>query len=92
MVLEPYQEEFDHQGCHIDFGRPFRGTIRLTIRNASKGTTLHINGNQYVCSGEMDEQAYYRFHAEQQKDFMITHLHMVRHYLQSNKNRCQQTT
>lgn len=21
MVLEPYQEEFDHQGCRIDFGR-----------------------------------------------------------------------
>lgn len=72
MVLEPYQEEFDHQGCRIDFGRPFRGTIRLTIRNASKGTTLHINGNQYVCSGEMDEQAYYRIHAEHQKDFVIT--------------------
>lgn len=72
MVLEPYQEEYDHQGCRIDFGRPFRGTIRLTIRNASKGTTLHINGNQYVCSGEMDEQAYYRIHAEHQKDFVIT--------------------
>ena len=39
---------------------------RLTFVNC------RILGNQYVCSGEMDEQAYYRIHAEHQKDFVIT--------------------
>ncbi len=71
MVLHPISEYSDSLGYHLDFGRPFRGTIRLTIRDAHKGSTININGNLYTCSGEMDEQAFYRFHTEIQREFII---------------------
>lgn len=71
MILHPVKEYSDSLGYHIDFGRPFRGTIRLTIRDARKGARLNINGNLYTCSGEMDEQAFYRFHYETQKEFIL---------------------
>ena len=71
MVLYPTNTYADSLGYHVDFGRPFRGTIRLTIRNAHKGNIIDINGNQYICSGEMDEQAFFRFHCEEQKEYTL---------------------
>ena len=72
MVLHPALCLEDTLGYyHVDFGRPFRGTIRLTIRNARRGSVVDINGNQYTCSGEIDEQAFYRLHNEWQRTFVI---------------------
>lgn len=70
-LLTPIETYQDSLGYHVDFERPFRGTIRLTIRGAHKGSSVYINGNEYICSGEMDEQAFYRFHLEWQHSFTI---------------------
>lgn len=43
------------------FGHPFKGWIRVTIRGMHKGDTLRIGDYRYVCSGELDEQACQRF-------------------------------
>lgn len=70
-ILYPALTYNDSLGYHVDFGRPFRGTIRITIRGAHKGSVLDINGNHYICNGEMDEQAFYRLHYETQRIFTI---------------------
>lgn len=70
-LLSPIETYQDSLGYHVDFERPFRGTLRLTIRDAHKGSAVYINGNEYICSGEMDEQAFYRFHFEWQHSFTI---------------------
>ncbi len=71
MVLYPANTYADTLGYHVDFGRPFRGTIRLTIRDAHKGNVIDIDGNQYTCSGEMDEQAFFRFHCEERRVYTL---------------------
>ena len=58
-----------------EYTKPYlpTGFTRVEGTGLSNGLVIQDgNGNQYVCSGEMDEQAYYRFHAEHQKDFVIT--------------------
>lgn len=46
---------------HADFGRPFSGTVRLTLRNAKRGEHIMMDNFTYVCTGEMDEQCFRRF-------------------------------
>ena len=54
---------FDIRGdsTFYDFGTPFRGWIRVTLRNAKAGESIDIDGLKYICNGEMDEQAYRKF-------------------------------
>lgn len=72
QVLSPVYQHSDSAGYHIDFGRPFRGTIRLTLRNAHKGDNLFINGYQYTCNGELDEQAFLRFKFQSERIYTLT--------------------
>lgn len=44
-----------------NFNRGFNGWVRLTLRNMQRGDTINVNGMQYICSGDMDEQACRRF-------------------------------
>lgn len=72
-VLDPVCTFTDSLGGYnIDFGRPFHGTIRLTLRDAHRGTKLHINGYQYICNGELDEQAFFRFKFQNRRIYTIT--------------------
>jgi len=71
-ILKPACTYRDSTGYNIDFGRPFFGTIRLTLRGACKGTKIGMNGFQYVCNGELDEQAFCRFNFQRQKIYTIT--------------------
>ena len=71
-ILKPACTYRDSTGYNIDFGRPFYGTIRLTLRGAGKGTRLKINDFQYVCNGELDEQAFCRFKFSKQKIYTLT--------------------
>ena len=50
---------FDVSGdsAQYEFGTAFHGMTRLTLREARPGETICYDGNTYVCSGEMDEQA-----------------------------------
>ncbi len=73
-ILRPVSTRIDSLGYHIDFGRPFYGTIRLTIRNAKRGNHLHISGLTYTCTGEMDEQAFRRFNFITRSNYIINGL------------------
>ena len=70
-VLSPIAEYEDSLGLHYDFGRFFQGSVRITLREAKKGERLEINGLVYICSGEMDEQAFRRLSTSQQKSITI---------------------
>lgn len=39
-----------------DFGRSITGTIRLTLRGATKGEVICINGTPFIAKGTTDEQ------------------------------------
>lgn len=54
---------FDIEGDSIvyTFPSPFYGRIRVTMRDAVPGETIHIGSLTYTCSGETDEQASGRF-------------------------------
>lgn len=70
-VLLPIAEYEDSLGLHYDFDRFFQGSVRITLREAKKGERLEINGLVYICSGEMDEQAFRRLSTSQQKTITI---------------------
>lgn len=71
-VLDPVCTFTDSLGYNIDFGRPFHGTIRLTLREAHKGDKLYINGYQYICNGELDEQVFFRFKYQNRRIYTLT--------------------
>lgn len=57
----PIDTLFTDKGEEYDFGHPFIGTIRLTLRDSKKGAILQVGNLAYTCSGTMDEQAFLRF-------------------------------
>lgn len=71
-ILSPACTYSDSLGYHIDFGRPFYGTVRLTLRDAHKGSRIYTQGYQYTCNGEMDEQAFTRFKFQNRQIYTIT--------------------
>lgn len=40
---------------------PFCGWVRVTLRGMKRGATLSVNGFDYICNGDIDEQACRRF-------------------------------
>ena len=44
-----------------DFGLGFIGFARVTLRGARKGERIFIGDMEYICSGQLDEQACLRF-------------------------------
>lgn len=45
------------QGIAYDFGEGFYGYIRLTLRDATPGEHITVNGASFTCHGTTDEQA-----------------------------------
>ncbi len=72
-ILHPIATYTDSTGIYYDFGRPFKGTVRLTLREAKKGCTIYIDDFTYICNGEMDEQAFRRFTTSHQRSIHISH-------------------
>ncbi len=70
-IIHPTGTFADSSGFHIDFGRSFFGTIRLTLRGVKRGTVININDYQHTCKGESDEQAFPRFRFKHQRMFFI---------------------
>lgn len=66
-VLSAVDEVADSTGVTFDFGRPFRGWVRITLRGAKKGERLCFGDHSYVCGGQMDEQAFPRFTITKQR-------------------------
>lgn len=51
--------ENDSLVCRFD--KVAEGRVRVTLRNAKKGERISINGLQYICTGQTDEQAFHKF-------------------------------
>ena len=47
--------------------RPFKGWTRVTMRGMRRGVTVSIDGLNYICSGNTDEQACRRFTIQRDK-------------------------
>lgn len=60
-IISPIDTIATNKTVEYDFGRPFKGTIRLTLRDCKKGAKLQIGNLYYTCSAHLDEQAYLRF-------------------------------
>lgn len=48
----------DSMGIFQEFYPAFHGFLRLTLRGAKRGEYINFGHIQYICSGDMDEQAY----------------------------------
>lgn len=70
-ILRTVGEQADSTGVTFDFGRPFKGWVRVTLRGAKKGETIYFNGHTYICSGQLDEQAFPRFTVSEQRHVKI---------------------
>ncbi len=72
QVLGSVAEQEDSTGITFDFGRTFRGWVRITLRNARKGERLTFGTHSYTCGARMDEQAFPRFTITEQRFVTIT--------------------
>lgn len=57
-ILTPRYTQTRGKTLMADFAPGYCAFIRITLRNCCRGEHININGNTYVCNGEMDEQAY----------------------------------
>lgn len=56
---------------YYQFDNGFNGQLRVTLRNAKQGQKIYIDGLEYTCSGEMDEQACRKFTATNHRRVQI---------------------
>lgn len=59
--MQPRFFDLTDNGVLYDFTPGFYGFTRVTLRDCKRGQHISINGLQYTCNGEMDEQAFGRF-------------------------------
>lgn len=75
-IVKTYKPRFfDLEGdtaVVYDFAQPFVGNVRVTFRDAVPGSHVFIGGMEYVCTGEMDEQAFRRFTSSSFRRVTIT--------------------
>lgn len=64
---------FDVNGDSIifSFDSAFTGWIRVTMRNTQKDEKVYINGLEYICNGNLDEQAFRKFSKETNRQVLI---------------------
>ncbi len=54
-----------------EFGEGWIGGICVTLREARRGEYINIGGMEYICNGDMDEQAYPRFPRQRFRGVLI---------------------
>ncbi len=62
----------DSVGLTYDFGSAFHGMMRLTLREARRGERIFYDGMEYICRGEMDEQAFPIFRTGDYRRIRVT--------------------
>lgn len=72
QILSPRFFDRTDRSITYDFSPGFYGFVRVTLRGCQRGEQIYINGMEYICSGEMDEQAYCRFTARYMRRITIT--------------------
>lgn len=60
-VLQPRHFDINGRTVTYDFSPGFYGFVRVTLRGCRRGERINVGGMRYICSGEMDEQAFTRF-------------------------------
>lgn len=60
-ILSPSGGENRGDSIVYSFDKTFRGFVRVTIRGARRGQKLSVDGSDYICTGQLDEQAFDRF-------------------------------
>lgn len=58
--IRPLYFNVEGDSVFYEFGTGFQGYVRVTLRDAIPGECIYINGSQYICSGQMDEQIFQR--------------------------------
>lgn len=56
-----YYKDSQNDSVSYEFGQGFVGGIYITLRDAKRGEYINIGGMEYICTGELDEQAFPRF-------------------------------
>lgn len=67
----PVHIETAGDSVYYDFGTAFIGQVRLTLRNARRGQRIRIDNTDYICNGELDEQAYPAFAVESHRRVLV---------------------
>ena len=60
-ILFPHDMSLKSHSAVYRFASGFYGIVRVTLRGCRRGERISIGCLDYVCSGELDEQAYCRF-------------------------------
>ena len=66
-IMSPIDVYRDQKSIYYDFGKVFKGTPRITLREAKRKETINMDGFIYTCNGELDEQAFRRFTNKSQR-------------------------
>lgn len=61
IIRRPLYFDVQSDTVSYEFGTGFYGYVRVTLRGAVRGEHLWVDGNEYVCSGQTDEQHYALF-------------------------------
>lgn len=61
--IRPLYFNAEGDSVYYEFGTGFQGYVRITLRDATPGERIYVDGSQYICSGQMDEQIFRRLHA-----------------------------
>lgn len=83
-ILSPESEQEGPDGVTFDFGEPFTGWVRITLRGAAEGEAISIGNFTYICRNATDEQACRRFTTGRQRLVTISgDKHFTREQIQS---------
>lgn len=61
MTYTPRYFDLAGDSVYYQFDKAFKGQLRITLRNARRGQKIYVDGLEYTCSGDMDEQACWKF-------------------------------
>lgn len=61
MTYTPRYFDLVGDSVYYQFDKAFKGQLRITLRDAKRGQKIYIDGLEYTCTGELDEQACRKF-------------------------------
>ena len=71
-ILRPRYFDPAYRSIAYNFAPGFYGFVRVTLRGCKRGERIRIGNLVYICSGEMDEQAFCRFTHQYARQIVIS--------------------
>ena len=71
-TLCPRYFDVDRHSVTYDFSPGFFGFVRITLRGCRRGERIRIGNLTYICSGDIDEQAFCRFTPQHSRQVTIS--------------------